>query len=483
MDMEVDDDSQTSPPLISKKLKQEKNVLATDIAMSTGVVVTVGSTNIVKNSISGSNNSSDRYGSTSDLSYQEDTNDDEVDAIDDMDEAIDDVDEAFDDDDFGNDDDVLSDNGIDDDDDDYVDDDDDDDAYLKLQAQFDNVDLPPGVEATVSWLQDPSPSEEKHSATGPSTSQQVDKGSGASSSKAESSLKIIKEETMDDVLRKLMYFKQFDTVTDSSDHHFNDVKSSGRQPAKSWAKKVQDEWKILEQNLPETIYVRVYESRMDLLRAVIIGPAGTPYHDGLFVFDVFFPPSYPSEPPRVHYHSSGFRLNPNLYECGKVCLSLLNTWQGGKNEMWLPDKSTMLQVLVSIQALILNTEPFYNEPGYEKTYRGEEGKKKSRDYSEDIFIKSLKKMMYTMRNPPQHFEDLVAGHFRVRAVDIMTACQAYAAGAEVSSDLKKWQEHGENAPKLGSNNFKAEVAKMMKPLLKYFINNGSKDCDQFKADE
>jgi len=43
--------------------------------------------------------------------------------------------------------------------------------------------------------------------------------------------------------------------------------------------------------------VRVYESRMDLLRAVIIGPAGTPYHDGLFVFDAVFPSSYPNDPP------------------------------------------------------------------------------------------------------------------------------------------------------------------------------------------
>ncbi|KAK7837519.1 putative ubiquitin-conjugating enzyme e2 23 [Quercus suber] len=45
------------------------------------------------------------------------------------------------------------------------------------------------------------------------------------------------------------------------------------------------EWKILENNLPETIYVRVYDQRMDLLRAVIVGAAGTPYHDGLFFFD------------------------------------------------------------------------------------------------------------------------------------------------------------------------------------------------------
>ena len=36
---------------------------------------------------------------------------------------------------------------------------------------------------------------------------------------------------------------------------------------------------------------------MDLLRAVIVGAEGTPYHDGLFFFDVFFPSSYPNVPP------------------------------------------------------------------------------------------------------------------------------------------------------------------------------------------
>jgi len=36
---------------------------------------------------------------------------------------------------------------------------------------------------------------------------------------------------------------------------------------------------------------------MDLMRAVIVGAQGTPYHDGLFFFDVYFPPEYPDEPP------------------------------------------------------------------------------------------------------------------------------------------------------------------------------------------
>ena len=54
-----------------------------------------------------------------------------------------------------------------------------------------------------------------------------------------------------------------------------------------------------------SIFACIAEDRMDLLRAAIIGPKGTPYHDGLFFFDAHFTSNYPSEPPLVHYHSGG----------------------------------------------------------------------------------------------------------------------------------------------------------------------------------
>ncbi|WZZ65434.1 hypothetical protein YC2023_076804 [Brassica napus] len=72
--------------------------------------------------------------------------------------------------------------------------------------------------------------------------------------------------------------------------------------SRNWAKKIQADWKILEKDLPETIFVRACESRMDLTRAVIIGAEGTPYHDGLFFFDIHFPDTYPSVPPMVHHY-------------------------------------------------------------------------------------------------------------------------------------------------------------------------------------
>ena len=67
----------------------------------------------------------------------------------------------------------------------------------------------------------------------------------------------------------------------------------------------------------------------DLFSVMIVGPAKTPYEDGLFAFDVQLPANFPSLPPVFHYLSyCNERLNPNLYEDGKVCVSLLGTWSG-----------------------------------------------------------------------------------------------------------------------------------------------------------
>ena len=103
----------------------------------------------------------------------------------------------------------------------------------------------------------------------------------------------------------------------------------------------------------------------------------------------------------VYYHSGGLRINPNLYNSGKVCLSLLNTWSGSRKEKWIPDQSTALQVLVSIQGLILNEKPYFNEPGYEGEMGTKRGEDSSSAYNENTFIYSLKTMIYSMQKPPK----------------------------------------------------------------------------------
>ncbi|XP_026317784.1 (E3-independent) E2 ubiquitin-conjugating enzyme UBE2O [Hyposmocoma kahamanoa] len=129
---------------------------------------------------------------------------------------------------------------------------------------------------------------------------------------------------------------------------------------------VKREIKLLKSDLPPGVWVRGYEDRIDLLSVMIAGPTKTPYEDGLFVFDVQLGGEYPRAPPLCHYHSyCTDRLNPNLYEDGKVCVSLLGTWSGRGVEVWGKD-SSLLQVIVSLQGLILNAEPYFNEAGYER---------------------------------------------------------------------------------------------------------------------
>lgn len=490
MDLDMGDcASEALQTLISKKSKQNevamgskgkakicydetqqdkvKDALAVNLGNST-VLGSLDGVGPLKNSTPGSTNSNNLNSSNSDLSYHDDEEDGNG--------AVDEDTGFYDEDDY------VSDY---DDNDNFLY----DDSYVNMQTQFDNVDLPPGVEATLPWLKDPKSSADPPASTSTLTisdlpeSKKQAEATCSSTVPAEPSSKEKVQENEDAVMRKLQPFKQFDVVDDYSDHHYSRMGFSDGKPPKNWAKRIQDEWKMLEKNLPETIFVRVYEARMELLRAVIIGPAGTPYHDGLFVFDCLFPTSYPNSPPMVYYYSGGLRLNPNLYDCGKVCLSLLGTWTGKQSENWIPEKSTMLQVLVSIQALILNDKPFFNEPGYESTYTGAEGERRSNDYNENVFILSLKTMMYTLRRPPKHFEDFVAAHFRDCARNILAACKAYTEGvpvgsAAVGSVIEDVVQ--DKAGKRKSVDFKSTLSKMMNMLITNFAKNGSKDIEQFQ---
>ncbi|CAL9198142.1 unnamed protein product [Musa hybrid cultivar] len=287
----------------------------------------------------------------------------------------------------------------------------------------------------------------------------------------------------DEIDMKYRLFKQFDVVQDHSDHYYKFSKIKRLfplQPTKDWVRWIQHEWKILENDLPETIYVRAYEERMDILRAVIVGPAGTPYHDGLFFFDIFFPPTYPQKPPEVYYRSGGLRINPNLYDSGRVCLSLLNTWSGEGCEKWIPYKSSMLQVLVSIQALVLNAKPFFNEPVYAEIKSTPDVEKRSLIYNEGAFVLSCRTMLYLVRNPPKHFGDFVAGHFRKHGGTILKACYAYMNGVQVGCTISQGINEVIEGSKNFSASFQTSLKLLSKDLLREFTRKGA-DCSEFLA--
>ncbi|KAL3804166.1 hypothetical protein HJC23_013685 [Cyclotella cryptica] len=77
---------------------------------------------------------------------------------------------------------------------------------------------------------------------------------------------------------------------------------------------------------------------------MIAGPDGSPYANGCFFFVINLPSTYPRIAPKVQFLTTGggrIRFNPNLYNCGEVCLSLPGTWQGPD---WISGESTSLQV-------------------------------------------------------------------------------------------------------------------------------------------
>ena len=117
-------------------------------------------------------------------------------------------------------------------------------------------------------------------------------------------------------------------------------------------------------NKPDGIYLDINKENIFKNYALIVGPNNTPYFGGYYLFEVIFPKNYPNSSPSVKLLTidGKTRINPNLYECGKVCLSILGTWEGPGWKKVM----NLRTVLLSIQSL-LHEFPIQNEPGYEKT--------------------------------------------------------------------------------------------------------------------
>lgn len=133
-------------------------------------------------------------------------------------------------------------------------------------------------------------------------------------------------------------------------------------------KRIFQDLKAIIVNKDPTIHV-YFDDDISIVEAIIVGPAETPYAGGIFHFTLRLPETYPWHPPHVTLRTTDngiVRFNPNLYNSGKVCLSILGTWPGPG---WTCVQ-TLLSTLLSIQSL-MNKFPFHNEPAHEhsRNYR------------------------------------------------------------------------------------------------------------------
>lgn len=244
------------------------------------------------------------------------------------------------------------------------------------------------------------------------------------------------EEIIDDVERRFSLLNNFEILNNPPfDHHFTQYYQHRKhvQLGATLAQKIEREWRLLETNLHSSIVVRAYQTRVDLMRAAVIGLPGTPYYQALFFFDIFFPPNYPVCPPKLYYHSYGLRLNPSLHPQGKVSLSLLENWFerlihrwfGCEKEKWNPKQSTILDVLVSIQESVLNSNPYHSVA-----------------CNKDVFLLTCDGMIRTLEAPLMDFEDFVAGHFRTKAHTILYNYQGDKGSREFLKLLKAFEANG-----------------------------------------
>jgi ubiquitin-protein ligase len=150
-----------------------------------------------------------------------------------------------------------------------------------------------------------------------------------------------------------------------------------------------------------------YGSDINIVYVLLIGTDNTPYHKGFYLFKFKYSERYPMQPPLVTYCTQGrltnpinkmlydVRFNPNLYSCGKVCLSIINTWEGPG---WTPSL-TIINVLNSIQAMVLNEYPLTNEPGFENA-----NVKELMKYNEIISYANIKIAVIDMQHKlPEEF--------------------------------------------------------------------------------
>ena len=99
---------------------------------------------------------------------------------------------------------------------------------------------------------------------------------------------------------------------------------------------------------------------------LIIGPDDSPYEGGYYLFLFDFPQNYPYSPPKLTFYTNDglVRMHPNLYKNGKVCLSILNTWNG---DSWTGCQ-TISSILLTIRSII-TSNPLLHEPGIDKFHR------------------------------------------------------------------------------------------------------------------
>lgn len=103
------------------------------------------------------------------------------------------------------------------------------------------------------------------------------------------------------------------------------------------------------------------ESNYNKVSAIIKGPIDSVYRHKFIRLNFDIPSDYPHSPPKVIFvNNDNVRIHPNMYEDGKCCSTILNTWPSD-NEKWT--SSMGIETILLAFSSFLDNNPYTYEPG------------------------------------------------------------------------------------------------------------------------
>lgn len=221
-------------------------------------------------------------------------------------------------------------------------------------------------------------------------------------------------------------------IFDYSDFMFQDMHYFHKEPRSNSSfliKRLKNEFDLFYDYIPfnynSSFFVRADKNFPQFVKLLISGPRGSPYENGLYLFDVYFPSNYPNAPPKMRFMTTGdgsFRFNPNLDNFGRVCLSLIGGWTGNGLENWEPTKSNFAQVIIAITQFFFTDRIIESQPGIETLMQTAEGVYQNEGYGNIVrannltyaIIEQIKNYKYNVV-----FSDIIKEYFGIKAVEIV----------------------------------------------------------------
>jgi ubiquitin-protein ligase len=103
------------------------------------------------------------------------------------------------------------------------------------------------------------------------------------------------------------------------------------------------------------------ESNINILHTIIKAPYDSVYRHKFIRLDFEIPDNYPHSPPKVTFvNHDSVRIHPNMYQDGKCCSTILNTWPS-ENEKWT--SSMGIETILLTFHSFLDNNPYTYEPG------------------------------------------------------------------------------------------------------------------------